>query len=141
MVYGLLDPFNALRDFQRALESTRQSDWFQRGTTGTGSFPAVNVFSKGHDCVMVAELPGVNKSDIEINVKGNQIRISGNKQIAYDDAVSVHRRERASGTFDRTLTVPMEIDAQGVRAEYLNGVLAVFLPRHEASKPRTVNVT
>ena len=140
MVYRFVDPLNALRDLQQALDSTRLSDWFGRGTAGTGSFPAVNVFSKGHDCVVVAELPGVKKSDIEVNVKGSQVRISGKKDISYGDDVSVHRRERDSGSFDRTLTMPIEVDADKVQAEYQDGVLAVYLPRVEADKPRSVTI-
>ncbi len=140
MVYRIVDPFNALRDFQQSLDSTRSSDGFGRGTAGSGAFPAVNIFSKGDDCVIVAELPGVNKSDIDINVRGNQIRISGKKDISYDDGVSVHRRERDSGNFDRTLTVPIDVQSDGVSAEYQDGVLAVYLPRAEADKPRSVTI-
>lgn len=141
MVYRIVDPFSALRDFQRALDSTRLSDWFERGTAGMGSFPAVNVFAKGDDCVIVAELPGVKKGDIDVNVKGNQVRISGKKDISYGEDVSVHRRERDSGSFDRTLTIPIEVDADKVQAEYRDGVLAVYLPRAEADKPRSVTIS
>jgi len=52
----------------------------------------------------------------------------------------VHRRERLSGTFDRTLTVPMQIHTEGIKAEYRDGVLALFIPRAEADKPRTVRI-
>lgn len=140
MAYRMLDPFSALRELQQRLDSTRQSDWFGRGTTGTGGFPAVNVFSKGDDCVIVAELPGMDKNDIDINVKGNHVRISGKRTVSYDDSVSMHRRERVSGSFDRTLAMPIEVDVDGVNAEYRDGVLAVFLPRAEADKPRTINI-
>ena len=140
MVYRIVDPFNALRDFQQSLDSVRLSDWFGRGTTGTGTYPAINVFAKGDDCVIVAELPGVQKSDIDVNVKGNRVRISGKRVISYDESVSVHRRERSSGNFDRTLTVPIQVDSEKVQAEYHDGVLAVFLPRAEADKPRSVTI-
>lgn len=140
MVYRLVDPFTALRDLQQALDSARLSDWMSGGTAGTGGFPAINVFSKGHDCVIVAELPGVDKSHIDIMVKGNQVRISGKRDIAYNESVSVHRRERESGSFDRTLTVPIEIDVDGVEAKYQDGVLAVHLPRAEADRPRKVSI-
>lgn len=141
MVYRVVDPFSALCDFQRALEATRASDWFGQYTSAQGTFPAVNVFAKGDDCVIVAELPGAKKSDINVSVKRNRVQISGNKNISYDEDVSVHRRERESGSFDRTLTVPIEVDAEGVKAEYQDGLLAVFLPRAEADKPRSVTVS
>lgn len=52
----------------------------------------------------------------------------------------MHRRERLTGTFDRTLTVPMQIDADGIKAEYRDGVLALSLPRAESDKPRTIRI-
>ena len=82
----------------------------------------------------------MDKNDIDINVKGNHVRISGKRTVSYDDSVSMHRRERVSGSFDRTLTMPIEVDVDGVNAEYRDGVLAVFLPRAEADKPRTINI-
>jgi len=59
-------------------------------------------------------LPGVDKADLEIQAKDNAIRSSGRKNIAYPEGVSVHRRECLTGTFDRTLTVPMQINADGI---------------------------
>ena len=52
----------------------------------------------------------------------------------------MHRRERLTGTFDRTLTVPMQIDADGIKAEYRDGVLALSLPRAASDKPRTIRI-
>jgi HSP20 family protein len=54
--------------------------------------------------------------------------------------VSLHRRERLSGVFDRTLVVPMQIDADGIKAEYNDGLLALFIPRAEQDKPRTIEI-
>jgi HSP20 family protein len=54
--------------------------------------------------------------------------------------MSVHRRERVSGEFDRTLSIPVQIDPDRVKAEYRDGVLALFLPRAEADKARTIQI-
>ncbi len=141
MAYRIVGPFSALLDFQKAIDAARLSDWFAQGTSSVGAFPPVNVFFKGEDCVLVSEIPGVKKSDIDIQVKGNQIRLSGKKEITYDENVSVHRRERMAGNFDRTLTLPLEVDPDGIKAEYNDGVLAVFLPRAEADKPRSITIS
>lgn len=134
------DPFETLLGLQRALESTRSSDWFGLGTSSRGAFPPVNVFQQGDDFVVVSEIPGVNKSELELKVKENQLQITGKRSIAYGDGVSLHRRERRAGGFDRTVTLPTEIDAQGVKAEYRDGILAVFVPRAVSAKPRTVSI-
>ena len=133
-------PLDALFDLQRALESRLDSDWLRGATAGTGAFPPINVFQQGDNLVAILEVPGVDKADLEIQAKDNAIRISGKKAIAYPEGVSVHRRERLTGSFDRTITVPMQIEADAIKAEYRDGVLALFIPRAERDKPRTIRI-
>jgi HSP20 family protein len=140
MVIRIRDPFAALLDVQRAMESVMGKDWFGSRTTGSGAFPLINVFNEGDDFVLVAELPGVKKEDLDVQVRGDTLRLRGTKKIAYDNAASVHRRERAAGEFDRTLTLPADVDAAKVSAEYRDGVLTLRLPRAESAKPRTVAI-
>ena len=140
MVMRYADPFEALFAFQRALENRLSSDWLGDTTAGMGGYPPINVFLKGDELVAVIELPGVNRDDLDIQAKGNTIRIAGRKAVEYPEGVSVHRRERLSGTFDRTLAVPMQIDPEAIRAEYSDGVLALFLPRAERDKPRSIKI-
>ena len=137
---GSYNALDALFDFQRALDSRLESDWLRGATAGTGTFPPINVFQQGDNLVAIIELAGVNKSDLEIQAKDGTIRISGKKNVAYPEKVSLHRRERLSGTFDRTLTVPIQIDADRIKAEYRDGVLALFIPRAESDKPRSISI-
>ena len=134
-------PINALFDLQRALDSRLDSGWLSDTTSGTGAFPPINVFQQGDDIVAILEVPGVGKEDLVIQVKGKALRISGKKAIAYPEGASLHRRERLSGSFDRTLTVPMQINADGIKAEYRDGVLALFIPRAESDKPRSITIS
>jgi HSP20 family protein len=140
MITTFRDPFDALFSLQRALDSRLESDWLRGATAGMGAYPPINVFQQGHDLVAILELPGINKSDLEIQAKDNTIRVSGKKDISYSEGGSVHRRERLAGSFDRTLTVPMRIDPERIKAEYRDGVLALFIPRAEADKPRTISI-
>jgi HSP20 family protein len=140
VITRLTDPLDALFSVQRALESRLESDWLRDTTAGMGAYPPINVFHQGHDLVAILELPGVSKSDLEIQAKDNMVRISGKRNITYAEGTSVHRRERSSGVFDRTLTVPIRIDAEHIKAEYRDGVLALFIPRAESDKPRTISV-
>jgi HSP20 family protein len=140
MVMGYADPFEALFAFQRALENRLSSDWLGTTTAAMGTYPPINVFQQGDDLVAIVELPGVNKGDLNIQAKENTIRIAGQKTIDYPENVSLHRRERLSGVFDRTLAVPMQIDPDRIQAEYNDGLLALFIPRAEKDKPRTIEV-
>jgi HSP20 family protein len=137
---GNYNALDALFDFQRALDSRLESDWLRGATSGTGAFPPINVFQQGDSLVAIIELAGINKSELEIQAKDSTIRIFGKKNVAYPEKVSLHRRERLSGTFDRTLTVPIQIDADRIKAEYRDGVLALFIPRAESDKPRSISI-
>ena len=140
MMTNFSDPFEALFAIQRALDARKESDWMGSRTTGMGTFPPINIFQQGDNFVAIVELPGVDKNDLGIEIKENTIRISGKKIINYDEGASVHRRERVWGVFDRTLSVPIQIDPDSVNAEYRDGVLALFIPRAESDKPRTIKV-
>jgi HSP20 family protein len=141
MFASFSDPFETLLTLQRALEGRIASEWMGRGTAAMGSFPPINIFQKGDDLVAVIELPGLEKNDLEIEAKENTIRIRGKKTIAYGERASVHRRERISGVFDRTLSVPIRIEPDRIKAEYRDGILALFIPRAEADKPRSIKVS
>ena len=78
---------------------------------------------------------------MEIEAEENTIRVRGRKSIAYGEQASVHRRERISGVFDRTLSVPIRIEPNGIKAEYRDGILVLFIPRAEADKPRSIKVS
>ena len=137
----LSDPFDALVQFQQALDAFRASGWLNAGPSAGGAYPPLNVFRKGDDIIILTEVPGVRKDDLEVQVKGNTIRIAGRKAVQYGEGVSLHRRERTSGTFDRALTVPVEIDAERVRAECRDGILALYLTRAEHDKPKSIAIS
>lgn len=140
MVAVFTDPFDALFNLQRAVESRIESDWLENQTAGQGPFPPINVFQQGDDIVAIVELPGVEKSNLQVEAKENTIRIAGRKSIDLPERVSVHRRERIFGDFDRTISIPAQIDPDRIKAEYQDGILALFLPRSEKDKPRTIKV-
>ena len=140
MIMRYADPLDALFAFQQALENRFSSDWLGGTTAGMGSYPPINVFQQGDDLVAIIELPGINKEELNVQAKENTIRIAGRKRVDYPDDVSLHRRERLSGDFDRTLAVPMQIEPDGIKAEYNDGLLSLFIPRAERDKPRTIEI-
>ncbi len=134
------EPFDALANFQQALDAFRASEWLEAGPSGGGAYPPMNVFRKGDDFIIITELPGVKKSDLDLQVKGRTLRLSGHKAVAFPEKAAVHRRERLAGPFDRAVSLPVEIDPDGVKAEYRHGILALFLPRAESEKPKTIKI-
>ena len=135
------NPFDALLGLQQALDAFRGSGWLDvGGPSGAGAYPPVNVFRKGDDFVVLAEVPGVRKSDLEVQVKGNTLRISGAKSVGFPERAGVHRRERLGGRFDRAISLPFEVDADAVQAECRDGLLALLLPRAAKDRARTIQV-
>lgn len=137
----MTDPFDTFFQFQQALDQLRESDWLETGPSGQGAYPPLNVFRKGDDIVIIIEVPGVKKQDLKIEAKGNTIRIAGTKSVGEGGTASAHRLERRGGTFDRAITLPIEVNGDGIKAECRDGILALFVPRAEADKPRTIAIS
>jgi len=135
------DPFSRLFQIQQALDALRTSAWLESGPSGPGAYPPVNVFAQGDDIVIIAEVPGIKKADLRLEVKGKTVRIAGTKSVGYGDKASIHRRERPAGSFDRAVTVPVEVDADRGKAECHDGILALWLPRAEHDLPKSISIT
>jgi HSP20 family protein len=141
MITAFVDPFEALFNLQRALDARLESDWLHDLTTSHGPFPPINVFQQSDDLLAIIELPGIDKHSLQIEAKGNTIRIAGKKVVSYPEGVSVHRRERVAGEFDRTISLPVQLEPDGIKAEYRDGILALFMPRAERDKPRAIPIS
>lgn len=130
----------ALLGLQEAMDRTFNTGFFDSTTSSPGVRPPVNIFEKNGDLVLVAELPGVKKKDLGIEVKGNTVRLSGERNIEYGENVSYHRVERNSSKFDRTLRLPFNVEPEKVKAEYKDGLLVITLSRAEADKPKQISI-
>jgi HSP20 family protein len=108
--------------------------------TSSPVFPALNVWEVGDNLYAEAELPGVKQEELEISVAGGELTIKGQREFKSDDRATFHRRERAMGEFTRVLRLPVEVDSERVEASLKDGVLLITLPKHEAAKPRKIEV-
>ncbi len=103
--------------------------------------PAVDVFENKDAVKIVAELPGVQPSDVKIALENNTLSLTGEKQqVAEENADRVHRYERTYGTFERTFTLPSTVDADRIEALFEHGVLTISIPKAERAKPRQIEV-
>jgi len=121
------------REMNRVFES------FDRSYTPAAGFPAMNVWMNEDGAVVTAELPGVQVKDLEINVVGETLTVSGERKPADlpKDAV-YHRQERGQGKFTRTVDLPFAVDSGKVQATLEKGILRILLPRAEQDKPRKI---
>ena len=104
------------------------------------AYPALNVWDAGDALCVEAELPGVDKGDVEIYAVGNELTIKGRRAAVNGEKRTYHRQERLCGQFTRVVTVPTEFDTERVDAVLKDGVLSVRLPKAESAKPRKIAV-
>lgn len=139
-----VDPFRELAAMQDRMARLFGDVYLRDEDTGfRGSWtPAVDIFeTDGHDLVLKAELPGLDREDIEVSVENSTLVLKGTKKFEAEVKDENYRRiERAYGTCHRSFTLPNTVDAAKVSAEFKNGVLTVKLPFREEAKPRTINV-
>ena len=110
-------------------------------TRKTSSFPAINIWAAEESARVTAEIPGVSKDDLEINVTGDTLTLSGvRSQDDLPEGARYHRQERRFGEFSRSIQLPYTVDVNKVKAVFKNGVLSVDLPRVEAEKPKKITV-
>jgi HSP20 family protein len=137
---------NALADFdqlrremQRIFDGQTAAD--APGIAGPGLFPPVNVTQDGDQFYVRADVPGIDANELSISAVKNRLSIAGKREIATEHhRVSYHRKERPEGSFNRTLTLPTELDVDRIEARYADGVLTLRLPKAEAAKPRQITV-
>jgi HSP20 family protein len=111
-----------------------------RNTAGVWA-PAVDIYETAEAYVLHADLPGMTKEDIEVQVLEDQVAIRGNrKRVQPTEEKGFHRLERAEGRFERSFRIKGGIDASRVEARFENGVLTVTLPKPEEAKPRQVEI-
>ena len=131
---GSFDPLWGLRAVRREL-SRLFSD------PRAGDFPPINVYDDGREFVVVAQVPGVGSSELDVTLTGETLEIKGAKAALAEVAGErFHRRERVDGAFTRTLVLPEKVDAEGIRARQRDGVLTVHLPKSASSQSRRVAV-
>jgi HSP20 family protein len=111
------------------------------GDLGAGVFPPVNITQDDDNFYLRAEVPGIKPNELSISAVRNRVSLAGKREIQREhDRVSYHRKERAEGSFNRTVTLPTEVDAERVDARYADGILTLTLPKAEETKPRQITV-
>jgi HSP20 family protein len=124
------------REMNRLFNST-----FSNRLSFPTEFPAINIWAGNDGVILTAEIPGANPEDIDINVVGQTVSISGGREMdKVGEETRYHRQERQSGKFTRSIELPFTVDANKVQAKFDKGILSINLPRVEAEKPKKITV-
>ncbi len=131
------DPFADLNRIQRELEK----NFFGARNRPADFAPPVDVHEDENNLVLRAELPGVKREDIEIQVDGNVVTLKGERKLEKEqEGRRYHRIERSYGTFVRQFQVPTGVDTSSIDASLTDGVLTVRLPKKAEQKARKIEV-
>jgi HSP20 family protein len=131
------DPFADLSRIQRRLETK----YFATRGAAAGFAPAVDIHEDAEALVLRAELPGVKREDIEIDVEANVLTVKGERKLeAEPQDRRYHRVERPHGAFARQFQLPNNVDASQIDAQLADGVLTVKLPKKQEQKSRKIEV-
>jgi len=133
------------RDMERMMEDFfgRRPRWPERwfGNELEITAPAVDVFEEKDEIVVKAELPGMDKENIEVNLTDHHLTIKGEKKKEEEvKEENYYRAERSYGSFLRTLELPKDVHADKVKASFKNGILEVRLPKTEEAKAKEIKV-
>lgn len=142
-------PWNPLRDLMHLQD--RMNRLFEETTqrrTGGGAdseedvqvaewYPAADVYENDGAYEIVVDLPGIDRSALQISIDDNRLSIKGNRKI---ESTSSPQRERPRGRFVRTFSVPGSVDQENIQADYQDGVLELRLPKRPEPKPQRIEI-
>lgn len=103
--------------------------------------PAVDLFNEEERILVKAELPGIDRKDIDIHVENNVLTITGEKKRENEmKDGNAYKIERCYGKFSRSFSLPVPVDGEKVKASYNNGILEIDLPKLEEVKPKKIRI-
>ena len=138
------DPFRDLAEmrgtvdrlFYRGLRRPRVITW-----QAAERFLPVDVYETDEEVVVEASLPGVKPEEVHVSVTGDRLTIKGESETEEEEQEhDYYRKERRYGSFERALTLPVEVDADKAKATFENGELSLHLPKIAAEKPTTIEI-
>ena len=139
------DPFRELSIMQERMN--RMFDDAGRGWRGdepsstTTWSPAVDIYETENEIMVHAELPGVDRKDIALNLEKNVLTLKGERRFEKETKQeNYHRIERAYGGFSRSFSIPAIVDEEKIRAEYKDGILRISLPKKEQVKAKQIQI-
>jgi len=133
---NLWEPTNVFRNFANAFPGV-----FDIDAAESDRSPKVDIFDDGNNFVLSAELPGVSRENLDIDVRDNRLTIKGERKLENKTEKEGYLRvERSYGVFERSFFLDDNIDRENIKAEYKDGVLHLTLPRKQDEPTKKIEV-
>ena len=130
-------PLAALNSFGRELDQLFDNVLASPDRAGG---PALNLWDEGAALVAELETPGLKMEDIEVFVHDKVLTLKGQRSVADAENVRYHLQERRAVAFERSLTLPVAVDAEQIEATLKDGVLTLRMPKFAAAQPRKIEI-
>lgn len=142
MIYSSLFPRDLFAEFERLQNELDRTIGFSPSIRGAAQrYPALNVGSTPAAVEIYAFVPGMDPDRLEVQIEKGVLTLSGERTAAPSpEQAMMHIGERFTGRFRRVVSLPDDIDAGAVTAQYRDGVLHVRVPRREAAQPRRIAI-
>ena len=140
---AMMTRWEPLRDLARLQDEVTRlfDDRLYRAGESVGWTPACDIYEDEEGVTLRFELAGVEPKDVDVRFENGVLTIRGERKLEQEDKrENYHRVERSYGTFTRSFSLPGTLDAERIKAEAKNGVLAVTLPKKAEAKPRAIQV-
>lgn len=137
-IFPYFDVAKTLDEMDRVLGSVGRPEGFRSVPRGT--FPAINIYDHADHIVLTAEVPGVGKDHLDLSVQGKALTLKGERPAPDNGDTAYCRRERMTGPFERTVTLPGWVNPDSAEAEYRDGVLIVKLDKAEREKVKQISI-
>jgi HSP20 family protein len=119
-----------------------QEPVFSRSLFSRTFTPVVDIAETENDIMVIAEIPGMEQKDLDVNLTGDVLTIKGEKKAEHEEkGDNFHRIERSYGSFSLSFALPCEVQQDKAEATYKNGVLSLRLPKSESCKKKAVKIT
>ena len=145
MAISRWDPFrdlSMLQDRMNRLFDDAGRGWHGDEPSATTSWsPAVDIYETENEIMVQAELPGVDRKDIGLNLENNVLTLKGERRFEKETKQeNYHRIERSYGAFSRSFSIPAIVDEEKIRADYKDGILKIALPKKEQVRPKQIRI-
>ena len=137
------DPFRELFDLQRGINQLFGESFGSpsENVALKAWAPAVDVYEDENAFLIKAELPEVNRDEVKVSLNENTLSISGERRVENEEKrENYHRVERSYGQFYRSFTLPPNVNAEAINAQFKDGVLRITLPKRDETKPKQIEV-
>ena len=141
------DPFKGMSSLHGCMtrmldESARRTRQHEEEYVSGSWIPNVDVRETKESLVLQAELPGVDPKEVQVSVENSVLSLKGARNFEKaTEGEAYHRVERTYGAFERSFTLPTNVDPDRIEAAYKYGILTLTLPKREEAKPKSINIT